>query len=298
MPTNKALPLVSVAIPCYNHENYVQDCIKSVINQSYENIELIIIDDGSKDNSVQKIQEMIPACQKRFARFEFRTRQNKGLSSTLNEALDWCEGEYFSAIASDDCMLENKTSLQINYILGKISCAGIFGGIEIIDENKKAQIRLKRPHVYKFKDILLHNHELPAPTQLLRMDKLKETGGFLEGLPIEDWYMWLKITQNGLSLDYIPHVLARYRRHDSNTSKKYDLMLSARLSTIDLFSDPKNVALAKGYAYLVAANDYLTCDKIKSFQYYKKYLCTKGYSKVKLFFSIKSLKYIVKYSIC
>ena len=109
-------PLVSVVIPCYNHENFVQDCIKSVIDQTYENIELIIIDDGSKDGSVQKIQEMSAACQKRFTRFEFRYRPNKGLSETLNEALEWCEGLYLSPIASDDQMLKQKIQLQVNFL--------------------------------------------------------------------------------------------------------------------------------------------------------------------------------------
>jgi len=81
-------PLVSVVIACYNHEFFVQDSIQSVIDQTYQNIELIIIDDGSKDGSVKKIQEMIPNCQQRFIRFEFRHRLNKGLSATLNEALE------------------------------------------------------------------------------------------------------------------------------------------------------------------------------------------------------------------
>ena len=108
--------MVSVVIPCYNHENFVQDSIQSVIDQTYQNIELIIIDDGSKDGSVEKIQEMIPACQERFIRFEFRHRLNKGLSATLNEALEWCQGIYYSAIASDDMMLPEKTKLQVEFL--------------------------------------------------------------------------------------------------------------------------------------------------------------------------------------
>lgn len=55
---------MSVVIPCYNHEQFVQDCIQSVIDQTYENIELIIIDDGSKDGSVKKIQQMISECER------------------------------------------------------------------------------------------------------------------------------------------------------------------------------------------------------------------------------------------
>ena len=53
--SQESQPLVSIVIPCYNHEGFVQDCIRSVIDQTYQNIELIIIDDGSKDNSVEKI---------------------------------------------------------------------------------------------------------------------------------------------------------------------------------------------------------------------------------------------------
>ena len=86
-------PLVSVVIACYNHENFVQDCIKSVVAQTYDNIELIIIDDGSKDSSVEKISELIDVCQNRFSRFEFRHRSNKGLTATLNEALERRQGE-------------------------------------------------------------------------------------------------------------------------------------------------------------------------------------------------------------
>ncbi len=80
-------PLVSVIIPCYNHEKYIQDSIQSIIEQTYSNIELIVIDDGSKDKSVEKIQDMLPACKQRFEHVYFTTRPNKGLCATLNEAL-------------------------------------------------------------------------------------------------------------------------------------------------------------------------------------------------------------------
>ena len=93
--------LVSIIIPSYNHERFVCDSIRSVIDQSYQNIELIVIDDGSTDSSVEKIQGLIPLCEKRFIRFEFRHRPNKGLSATLNEALEWTQGEYFSSLASE-----------------------------------------------------------------------------------------------------------------------------------------------------------------------------------------------------
>ncbi|HCJ7896604.1 TPA: glycosyltransferase family 2 protein, partial [Acinetobacter baumannii] len=123
-------PLVSIIIPCYNHANFVQDCIQSVIAQTYQNIELIIIDDGSKDETVEKIQKLVTQCTERFVKFEFRHRPNKGLSATLNEALEWCQGEYFSAIASDDMMLNDKIEIQIDFLKNSIdsTIVGVFGG--------------------------------------------------------------------------------------------------------------------------------------------------------------------------
>ena len=73
---NTALPLVTVMIPCYNHEKYIKESIQSVIDQTYSRLELIVIDDGSKDNSVQKIEEMRLACEQRFEFFKFIFREN------------------------------------------------------------------------------------------------------------------------------------------------------------------------------------------------------------------------------
>ncbi len=88
------MPLVSMVIPAYNHSAYIRQSIAAIIDQDYPNIELIIIDDGSEDDTVQRIEAEIPACVARFVRFEFRTRPNKGLTKTMNEAVEWAEGEY------------------------------------------------------------------------------------------------------------------------------------------------------------------------------------------------------------
>ena len=75
--------LVSVVIPCYNHEKFVQDCIKSVIDQTYQNIELIIIDDGSKDQSVEKIKEMA----ENYGRKEEEVKDNPELVKYVGDSL-------------------------------------------------------------------------------------------------------------------------------------------------------------------------------------------------------------------
>lgn len=129
-------PLVSVVISCYNHQDYISAAIQSVIDQDYRYLELIIIDDGSQDGSVQEIQRMIRACNKRFVRFEFRNRDNKGLAVSLNESLKWAQGKYFSVIASDDLMEKHKISSLVNkleHIADNYAVA--FGDASFIDND-------------------------------------------------------------------------------------------------------------------------------------------------------------------
>lgn len=254
-------PLVSVVIPCYNHENFVQDCIQSVIDQTYKNIELIIIDDGSKDGSVLKIKEMIAKCKDRFTRFEFRCRPNKGLAATINEALEWCQGEYYSTIASDDMMFKEKTKIQVDFLKNHkdADIIGVFGGYNLIDENNIITAYCKNSErTYCFNDIILHKHDLPAPTQMLVLSKLKEVGGYNSQIIIEDWYMWLKLSKIG-KLHYLSEYLAFYRNHSENISKKVEIMHSGRNQVLEIYSDEKSYNLAKKeifWIYLAQLKNY------------------------------------------
>lgn len=232
-------PLVSVVIPCYNHEDFVQASIQSVINQTYENIELIIIDDGSKDGSTAKIEEMTKLCEQRFVNFEFRSRPNKGLSATLNEAIEWCQGEYYSGIASDDVILSHKLKVQVEFLNSHHNVLAVFGGVQHIDENDKIiATSLSKSRYYDFKRIIMHKFDLPAVTQLIRLQALKETGGYDSSIILEDWYMWLKLTKHG-SVYYMSEIFALYRQHDNNISKDSEKMKQGRLDVLSFFKDSK-----------------------------------------------------------
>lgn len=239
MSLDMSKPLVSVVIPCYNHEDFVQASIQSVINQTYENIELIIIDDGSKDGSIAKIEEMTKLCEQRFVNFEFRSRPNKGLSATLNEAIEWCQGEYYSGIASDDVILSHKLKVQVEFLNSHHNVLAVFGGVQHIDENDKIiATSLSKSRYYDFKRIIMHKFDLPAVTQLIRLQALKETGGYDSSIILEDWYMWLKLTKHG-SIYYMSEIFALYRQHDNNISKDSEKMKQGRLDVLSFFKDSK-----------------------------------------------------------
>lgn len=262
--TKKEQPLVSIVIPCYNHANFVQETIKSVISQDYQNIELIIIDDGSRDSSVEKIQQMVTDCRKRFTRFEFRHRANQGLSSTLNEALEWCTGEFFAPVASDDLIKSSKITLQVNHLMDNPDCIGVFGAVELLKENGSKETIIGKKATYSFNDILLHNHNLPAPTQLLRLKNIRDIGGFKKELIIEDWSMWLFLTEHGKKLSYLNTVVSCYRRHEGNTSQQLDKMLEGRLQVVELFQHKKSYSLAKAKVFLIQAQDTCAVNRLEA----------------------------------
>ncbi|MFD1438916.1 glycosyltransferase [Acinetobacter sp. ANC 4282] len=254
-------PLVTVVIPSYNHEHFIQDCINSIINQNYQNIELIIIDDGSTDQSVKKIEQLIEHCIHRFTRFEFRNRSNKGLCNTLNEALAWAKGDFFSVLASDDMIMPDKISIQVDYLTKNKKCVAVFGGMKFIDnEGEIIGQRVKKYKKFDFKDILIHRHRLPAPTQLIRKSVFDKTEGFNENLKIEDWDMWLKLSRFG-TLDYLPQVFSLYRSHEDNTMKKFNLISQERMKIINLYQNSPYYAKAwkrikmMDFSYYIDNND-------------------------------------------
>lgn len=273
MENKNNLPLVSVCIPAYNHEKYIAETIESVINQDYMNLELIIINDGSKDKTDEVIKKYEQKCQKRFVRFEYRNRENKGLSATLNEMVQWSKGKYFTACASDDMFLSTKVSLLVNS-LEKLSedYAVAFGNAIFIDDNSneiyidvntgglsrqeegtkffldfqvlQRNCDLKTGKNFGSYETLLIGNYLPAMSFLIKLDKIKEVGAWTSGNTIEDWEMWLKLSKN-YKFAYIDEPVALYRWHENNTVKtmKFELIRDS----IKLLENDKSYALHKGY---------------------------------------------------
>lgn len=273
MENKNNLPLVSVCIPAYNHEKYIAETIESVINQDYMNLELIIINDGSKDKTDEVIKKYEQKCQKRFVRFEYRNRENKGLSATLNEMVQWSKGKYFTACASDDMFLSTKVSLLVG-LLEKLSdeYAVAFGNAIFIDDNSneiyidvntgglsrqeegtkffldfqvlQRNCDLKTGKNFGSYETLLIGNYLPAMSFLIKLDKIKEVGAWTSGNTIEDWEMWLKLSKN-YKFAYIDEPVALYRWHENNTVKtmKFELIRDS----IKLLENDKSYALHKGY---------------------------------------------------
>lgn len=228
-------PLVSVIIASYNHAPYIEASIESVLAQTYPNIELLVIDDGSKDDSVERIQRL----QDMYG-FDFRIQQNQGLSRTLNEAIARSHGVLIAPFGSDDVMLPERITKQVVYLKGKPEVGICAGNIQEIDEygnfrGVPKELPLRR---LDFEDVFLDRKPgAPAPTLLFRREALDAVGGFDPQIRLEDLLVELKITRAGYSLDILPDVLALYRVHATNTYKNYRFMVEHVLKTYEQFSE-------------------------------------------------------------
>lgn len=269
METSNEMPLVSVCIPVYNHERYVGETIQSVIDQDYENIELIIIDDGSADASSAVVEKMMEACASRFASFKFIKRSNRGLSHTLNEGFDWCKGKYFSPIASDDVMLPGKTSTLVSYLEAHPKCGAVFGQIKSIDSmGIEKTAPYYEPRTLAFEMLFRNLGGPPAPAQLVRRDVIFQVGKYRADMLIEDLYMWLAISSAGYEITVIDSPVVKYRDHQGNTTKNAEVMLQGRLQIIDLYKKSEKFNKVRAEAYLMAAHEAFLSSRKKSLSFF------------------------------
>ncbi|MGI9281858.1 MAG: glycosyltransferase family 2 protein [Endozoicomonas sp.] len=229
------MPSVSVIIASYNHALYIVQSIESVIRQTFQSFELIVIDDGSRDDSV----EIIRALQKRYE-FQFVVQSNMGLARTLNKAIALASGEYIVPFGSDDVMMLDRLEKQVTY-MQKNPRLGISGGnILCIDDQGQLhrQQRIYPSRVLGFDDIYLNREKgAPAPTLMFRKEVLLEAGGFNPDIRLEDLYIEFKIASMGYQIGMLNDVLAYYRIHETNTYKNLELMLNAVLTTYGSFPD-------------------------------------------------------------
>lgn len=275
---NITYPLVSVVIPSYNHESYVKECINGVVNQSYRNIELIIIDDGSNDDSVRKIEEMRSICEKRFVRFEFVHRENRGLCQTLNQALKWCKGKYYAAVASDDVFLNFKIEKQVSYLEVNPNTTAVFGGVILIDKNGNILRKVERPGSFGFKDIFLNRYFLPAPTALIRRTEL-EAIGYDPAMKIEDWNLWLKLTKKNMTkLVTLKESVTMYRQHQDNMSGNSKMVYEEGLKILNQFTDDLDYKQAVAEFELSVSSILAFNDKRNALHHFLTYLKADQYS--------------------
>jgi len=220
-------PLVSVIIPAYNHEMYIEEALQSVIDQTYKNIELIVIDDGSTDRTAEIIENFRKKNQDK--NIQFIKKQNEGICKTLNRGLVLATGDYVAFLASDDKWIENKIDEQVAFMennknIGLVCSDAYFTKFNQDTNLKWSNYKAGMDQYFKkgiqncnMHEVLLARPLLCAVTVMLRRSIFNEVDYFDEKLRSEDTDMWLRVARK-YPIGYINQPLVYYRMHGTNIS--------------------------------------------------------------------------------
>lgn len=217
----KKNPKVSIIIPIYNGANYMREAIDSALNQTYNNIEIIVVNDGSSDNT----EEIALSYGKSI---KYYKKENGGVSTALNLALTKMTGDFFSWLSHDDVYLPEKIETQINYLTnnyGFDSNTILYSNYFIIDEKSiiKYEKVLNNDELIKKPEYSLLRNAINGITLLIPKKAFDECGNFSIDLKCtQDYELWFRMMDK-YNFIHIPYTLAKTRVHsgqETNTNPK------------------------------------------------------------------------------
>ncbi|OGZ89283.1 MAG: hypothetical protein A2561_02525 [Candidatus Staskawiczbacteria bacterium RIFOXYD1_FULL_32_13] len=214
----KMNPLVSVIIPTYNREKYIKRAIDSVLLQSFQNFEIIIIDDGSIDNTKDIIANYL-----KDSRFKYIYQNNQGVSVALDNGIKKSKGKYVSLLHSDDywCNVE-KLKKQVDFLEKHQDFFLVGGGIVRIKENKTIINKTLYPSDdQKIREFMLFSCLFASSTVVFVKKAYLLSGGFDEKLKVcEDWDLWLRLGTIGKFYNFNEY-FAYYQESDKSLSNSF-----------------------------------------------------------------------------
>ena len=219
------MPRVSVVIPTFNCAAYLPLAIDSVLKQSYKDLEILVVDDGSTDGTVDQISH--------YAKhIRYLYQENEGASTARNRALEMSTGEYIAYLDADDVWYPQKLERQVEYLDRDTECGLVHSEVCVIDEQDEilhhqfnAETARSVPQGSCLLQLLQDSH-IQTLTVVERRECFEKVGGFDKRLPVAQDYMhWILIALEGWKFGYIGEPLAKYRwRHGSLMASKRRLL--------------------------------------------------------------------------
>ena len=203
-----AKPVISIVIPAYNHAQYLDDAIQSVLVQDYPHVELIVLDDGSRDNTREVLQ--------RYGnRFHWESHENMGQSATLTKGWSIARGEILGYLSADDRLEPSAVSESVALLNRRPEAAGTYSDFNLIDPHSRVVRRVTTPD-FDYARMLVTVTCPPGPGAFFRRAAYERAGTWdahLRQMP--DYDFWLRLGLEG-PLVRIPKVLAGFRVHEAS----------------------------------------------------------------------------------
>lgn len=257
-------PLVSIVIPTYNHGNYIGKAIKSLINQTYQNWEAIIIDNHSTDQTYEEIKNYSDS---RIKYFEINN--NGVIAKSRNYGITISKGDWIAFLDSDDWWTKDKLEVCVNNINDKVDF--IYHDLETIQKkpkffSKKKILKGRELHRPILDDLLIttikDGNAIGNSSVMVRKNILSKIGGISENLNLvgsEDYNTWLKIAQITDHFKYINKILGFILIHETNVSKK-DMSIPQRQAIKEFmhkFNSGQKLNLEVKFRYISGSYNYL-----------------------------------------
>jgi glycosyltransferase involved in cell wall biosynthesis len=212
-------PLVSILIPTYNSVDFVEDTVRSIMNQTYTNIEIVIVDDASTDGTM-KILEKLSKEDKRIKLSQ--NKKNLGITDNMNNGIHKCIGKYIAILDGDDWAYPYRIEEQVKLMEKDEEVVLCAGYMDICDEN--LNVKTTRTYPLKDKEIrraMVKYDPISHPSSMWRKDALLKTDLYSKNFPIcRDYDLIVRISKFG-KYENVPKSLIKYRvRKDSETGKK------------------------------------------------------------------------------
>jgi len=209
------MPRVSIVIPTYNRERLIGATLDSVMAQTFQDFEVVVVDDGSTDGTAELVRAY-------GARVRYLYQPNQGQGAARNTGLRAARGELVAFLDSDDLWEPNKLALQLAALADRPDCPWIYTDAFVFDgATGRRQFlfsRQCRPHEGMVADRLLRMNFIASPTPVIRREVFDRVGMFNELTPqVEDWDMWLRIAAR-YPIAYVPEALAGYRLHQATST--------------------------------------------------------------------------------
>ncbi|AVH64259.1 glycosyltransferase [Nostoc sp. 'Peltigera membranacea cyanobiont' N6] len=207
-------PLISVTMTTYNHEKYIGEAVESVLNQTYKNLELIIVNDGSNDKTDEIIRKF------RDERITYIYQENQGTSSAINRAILDSRGKYIAFMSGDDICYPHRLETEYNYLVTSQKKV-VFSWVDFIDENSQiitdshfAENLFNHPNRTRseiLRHFFFHGNYINAVTGLIYRELLLDAGLFnVVAIQLQDFEMWLKLIKQH-EIHILPDQLIKYR---------------------------------------------------------------------------------------
>lgn len=295
-PNSEEIALVSVVIPVFNGEEYIEECLESVYRQTYDPFEVVIVDDGSTDGTHECIKRMNGDA-------KVIRQKNQGVGHARNVAIRNAKGAFIAFMDHDDIWVPEKIEKQMAAIHGDNIIDVIYSPATPFSGSGKAHFQSDKHELSKalndqnLFESLVHKNLLPITATIVRKKSLERAGMFDASFrTCGDYELWLRMAALGMRFHYLPVPLTLGRKHGKNISKQTELMHANRIRAIEktfamegLTAEQrslKNSALSS--AYMMGAHSYFSARR------YDKFLANAS-TAFKLNKKVMNMKFITRY---